>query len=419
MSQDHHFRRRPAVIFRPLFALFDGISGRDRQKARSLRAKLDEARQEAAGLLELEKKESARLRRELKQQRSDNKVLGKANDRFTRQLELVRKQEQRLRAEGDRLQLDQTQLKKDLAQRSQETQMLQQTLDQLREEQTQLSQCNSELQQEVETLRQTNQGLRHSETQLQKTLAKSQRRASQFQQQLQQEEAQHQEARQEIQGARQEIQAARQEIEEYETWIQRVETENAELGSRCEVLEQESDRIEANLENTFTQLKAFNDRLHRESPETWQTFSGLWKSLDLETLLPIVEDAVDDLPDIGSLDLSGWRLALVGGHDSTRRGVTEALGRYGIHNIIEVPPADQKKIDQGRVKEKVDRCDLIIVITGYLSHKMTKILHNLYQQNALAGELLYLNCRGCSGVVRDVVAYVQAQDGNQDRTQAS
>ena len=224
---------------------------------------------------------------------------------------------------------------------------------------------------------------------------------------------------QEIQLGQEQYQEREQEIEEYEAWIQRIETENAALGSHCELMEQESERIEANLENTVMQLTAFNERLKHESPEAWQVFSGLWKSLDLATLLPVLEDVAEDLPDTESLDLSGWRLALVGGHDSTRRGVTEALGRYGVHDIVEVPPANQNKIDQGRVKEKVDRCDLIIVITGYLSHKMTKILHNLYQQNALAGELLYLNCRGCSGVVRDVIAYVQTQNGHQDRTQAS
>ena len=45
---------------------------------------------------------------------------------------------------------------------------------------------------------------------------------------------------------------------------------------------------------------------------------------------------------------------------------------------------------------------LIVVITGYLNHAMTNCISRLKASGALSGEVMLVNCRGRTSVVREI-----------------
>ena len=112
-------------------------------------------------------------------------------------------------------------------------------------------------------------------------------------------------------------------------------------------------------------------------------------------------------PDTEAKALSGLRLALVGGHSSTRRGVIEELkGRYGLKHCVEIPRMTESNTNRSRVKAKIGRCDLVVIITGYMGHRLSEIVYSLKAADALAGDVLQLSCRGKSGVVREIIKHL-------------
>ncbi|MEB3311645.1 MAG: hypothetical protein VKJ02_15585 [Snowella sp.] len=105
-----------------------------------------------------------------------------------------------------------------------------------------------------------------------------------------------------------------------------------------------------------------------------------------------------------TLSLSSISLALVGGHSTTRRAVIQELKEnYALQSAIEVPPSSEAYINQNTVQEKIQNSDLIAVITGYIGHDLTNIISDLKRNHALKGEVLFLNCRGKSGIIRSIV----------------
>ena len=108
-----------------------------------------------------------------------------------------------------------------------------------------------------------------------------------------------------------------------------------------------------------------------------------------------------------SLDLSSLRLALVGGHEATRREVIwELTSNYHVQEVIEVAPSSEAYISRNTVRNKISNCNLIVVITGYMGHDLSNIISELQQDNALAGQVLLVACRGKSGIVREILQTV-------------
>lgn len=107
-----------------------------------------------------------------------------------------------------------------------------------------------------------------------------------------------------------------------------------------------------------------------------------------------------------TLSLSSISLALVGGHTTTRRAVIQELEEnYALQNAIEVSPSSEAYINRNTVQEKIQNYDLIAVITGYIGHDLTNIVSDLKRNQALKGELLFLNCRGKSGIIRSILEW--------------
>lgn len=108
-----------------------------------------------------------------------------------------------------------------------------------------------------------------------------------------------------------------------------------------------------------------------------------------------------------SVDLSGIKLALVGGHDATRQAViAELTKRHGLTEWVELPPFSKHSLGRSNIKAKIHNCNLIVLITGYMRHSQTHSIMQMRKLNSLSGDILLLNCRGRSGVVREILTYI-------------
>lgn len=178
------------------------------------------------------------------------------------------------------------------------------------------------------------------------------------------------------------------------------------LQARCQDLQDERD----DLQLEFWELEQLIEELMELLPEAEADTDDEAEALAVELLS--AEQALSSAP-VSALetspvtDLSSLKLALVGGHDTTRRGVIQELTeQYGLINWVELPPFRKHSLGRSRMKAKLHDCDLIVVITGYMAHKQTDSLSSLKNTGNLSGELLLLNCRGKSGVVREILAHV-------------
>ncbi|MBW4652148.1 MAG: hypothetical protein KME20_03710 [Kaiparowitsia implicata GSE-PSE-MK54-09C] len=141
-----------------------------------------------------------------------------------------------------------------------------------------------------------------------------------------------------------------------------------------------------------------------------------WPEITVETrplatgsqLVTQEDSAGKKLPaELTAVDMSGTKLALVGGHDSTRRGVIhELVEHHGLLHWVELPPFEKHSIGRSNIKAKIYDCDLIVLITGYMRHKQTDSIVRLRKLGALSGDVLLVSCRGRSGVVREILAYI-------------
>lgn len=116
----------------------------------------------------------------------------------------------------------------------------------------------------------------------------------------------------------------------------------------------------------------------------------------------------DDNPERITPNLASINLALVGGHQATRREVIHELCEsYGLQDYVEVAPSNEAHIDRNNVKAQISNCNLIAVITGYMGHDLSLIVSNLKKDGTLTGDVFFLACRGKSGVVRTILNKVQ------------
>lgn len=118
-----------------------------------------------------------------------------------------------------------------------------------------------------------------------------------------------------------------------------------------------------------------------------------------------VLNALTDDTNFEQVDLSNISLALIGGHETTYRTVTEELKQYGLKTCVHVPPHSIASNSRHQIKEKISNCDLIITITSYVDHSVSKCVKQLKDTKMLAGECIRVSCHGKSGLVREVLQY--------------
>ncbi|MEM8615087.1 MAG: hypothetical protein AAGF93_23985, partial [Cyanobacteria bacterium P01_H01_bin.105] len=105
------------------------------------------------------------------------------------------------------------------------------------------------------------------------------------------------------------------------------------------------------------------------------------------------------------LDLSTWKIAMVGGHENMTHSVSEKLRQhYNLKELIKIPP---EHIPRQQLRQKLEHCDLVVLIVGYINHALTDSIGALKDRNALKGELLMVNSLGVSGVMRDLIEFLE------------
>lgn len=120
---------------------------------------------------------------------------------------------------------------------------------------------------------------------------------------------------------------------------------------------------------------------------------------------PIPDQIVESSP---TINMATVHLALIGGHDATRREVINELQRhYALAEYIEVAPSSEAHIDRELVRERTTGRNLVVVITGYTGHDLTNLVRDLQRSGDISDRVMWLKCRGKSGVVREIVSYVQ------------
>ena len=206
-------------------------------------------------------------------------------------------------------------------------------------------------------------------------------------------------------------------------------------------VQQENDRLVqrlAALRADYNQLKRDTDELlqyaDRELKALKQTNTGLAQEFDdLQLRVWELEQQVDELllyiarlvnaPDCGddeaqaeaAIDevpsLEHLALGIVGGHAATvREAINELSAIYGLQRWVVVPPTWEASMNKRVLKGKLEHCDLIVIVTGYMNHSLTNAVLGLNTLEGLPGKVVLLNFRGKSGVVREILRQVSLLD---------
>lgn len=174
-------------------------------------------------------------------------------------------------------------------------------------------------------------------------------------------------------------------------------------------LKRDTDELLRYADKELTALKRTNTGLAREFDELQLRVWELEQQVD-ELLLYIADLTVGEqtkfefkADEVGD-ELADIFLGIVGGQDVTRREVIRELSeQHGLRRWVEVPALHECNIQKRVLKEKIERCDLIVIVTGYMNHSLTKAVYALKTAGALAGDVVLLNFRGKSGIVREVL----------------
>ena len=199
--------------------------------------------------------------------------------------------------------------------------------------------------------------------------------------------------------------------QENEQLLQRLATLRADYNQ----LRRDSDELMRYADRELTSLKQTNTGLAKEFDDLQLRVWELEQQVD-ELLLYIAAMAgsnevwlgtADDLADFPGPDLSSFVLGIVGGHEATRREVIHELTeKYQLRRCVEVPPTWEGRHQKRVLRQKLEYCDLIVIITGYMNHSLTRAVFSLKESGALRGEVVLLNFRGKSGVVREILRLI-------------
>lgn len=216
------------------------------------------------------------------------------------------------------------------------------------------------------------------------------------------------------------LQRDRNELDTLLTYADRENQElsvhNKQLRSQLQQLEESNQLLKSKL--IYLDQKA--DLLAYQQPDEYllaQEDSIVRNTASLQPLTTETALQKTELFDASSLEseknpfinLSQISLALIGGHETTYREVSEALKEYGLKRCIHVPPHSIASNSRNQIKDKISQCDLIVTITTYVDHSVVRCVKQLKEAQLLAGDVIRVSCHGKSGVVREVIAYFSTQ----------
>jgi CheY-like chemotaxis protein len=161
--------------------------------------------------------------------------------------------------------------------------------------------------------------------------------------------------------------------------------------------------------HTGRSVRPFFDSIRR----VLKLFSPIVEQEIVEYRSSRAEDAqdcgVEDSPILSTPSIfRNLKVAIIGGHSSTRDGIEEELMFAGVGKCVQVAPSNESYVSESLVQSKIQSCDLAALITGYMGHDLFRAVMSLHRRGAYEGQLLKLSCRGTSGVVREVVRKLES-----------
>lgn len=179
--------------------------------------------------------------------------------------------------------------------------------------------------------------------------------------------------------------------------------ENEDLQLRLRQSEEAKETLQNTNATLLGKLAVLENQLNirnYQSEDSQPTAAAPAYTSSTSVLTPFTDDTSFE-----QVDLSNISLALIGGHETTYRTVTEELKQYGLKTCVHVPPHSIASNSRNQIKEKISNCDLVITITSYVDHSVSKCVKQLNDAKMLAGECIRVSCHGKSGLVREVLQY--------------
>lgn len=301
------------------------------------------------------------------------------------------------------------QLQQKLDRSQQDNYALQQQLQEMSRQLVALRQDHDQSQQRQETSQQHSHTLQQRLQETTQQLTESRQREVDLEQQLQVMQAQYEQTKQSfnttIHQLQADLQRSQQTIADFEErWIgtnkSYIELQEQQTSLQQEytafinVSDDEIQKLETAIENQQSELGSCYVELGRAQAQVMAEAS----------------DSEECPPAPPALDLSTWKIAMVGGHENMTRSVSEKLQQqYKLKELIQIP---SDKIPQQQLRPKLENCDLIILIIGYINHPLAQSISQLKDRNALKGELLWVNSLGVSGVMREVIGFIETNQSD-------
>ena len=96
------------------------------------------------------------------------------------------------------------------------------------------------------------------------------------------------------------------------------------------------------------------------------------------------------------------RIGLAGGDPGVRKGIIEYFSDFGNFEFVEVPPSNEASIQTNYLRDRLQGCDLIVLITTYMGHDLYRNIKSLCKTGRLQSDILIPNFRGSSGISREI-----------------
>lgn len=191
------------------------------------------------------------------------------------------------------------------------------------------------------------------------------------------------------------LESAKTELNNAKKFEELALEDNQKLSEEVKQLRSENDEAQLQVWDLQEQVLYYQDYFTKAAPQHQK--------------VAVLEQYIHHTTFQGNIDLSTLHLALVGGHPSVRREVIRELtANYGLIHYVEIAPSSEAHIDRSSIKAKVNSCNLIGVITGYIGHDLSGIVSDLQKNGAIDGEVLWIEYRGKSGIVRSLLQHIQS-----------
>lgn len=209
---------------------------------------------------------------------------------------------------------------------------------------------------------------------------------------------------QQLERSQQQCVQLQQELEHHQQLLETSQQALDASKQECQELWEEFDELDAFVTNSELQIQALQTELANRTATLANYETNVNGVQHSHNVGPVTTPSAPE----PAINLANWKIGFVGGHDATRRVVTRTLhADHGlIHPPVEIPPHHDASTSQRQLKDKLAECDLIVSIIGYSSHVLTKSISQLKGKGALKAPILIPNSRGVSGVVRDILSFV-------------